>query len=1287
MSAAGRSRSMAGGVMVVRRGPDPCGPAGTRTGTGGVKGGNGRGYGAGHPAGGLGTNGGRSPGEQMGVVMSKQRTGYVLGAVSETKGTGPASPAAPAGLAGRARHWAASVLAGGALLLGLTPPAAAEVGTRVSAWTYDPASGLMNSEIVEPDETQMRLDTVYTYDAFGNTTAVTVSSPATGDAAIESRATTTTFDAATGRFPETVQNAVGHTETRVHDGKFGVLTSQTGPNDLTTTWQYDGFGRKTLEVRPDGTKTKWEYKYCDGVAGGTLLGCPELAKFAITTTPLAADDTQIGPKSVKFMDALGREVRAQTEGLDELGAETTAIHVDTEYDEFGRVGKKSRAYFTGTPVENIQWTEFSYDQIGRVITELMPDESRVEVIYDALATTVINGEVQFQTKYKNGQGQVIKVTDDDAADTHFAYDPFGNLSLVTDAMGNQTVFQYDQRGRKILMSDPDKGTWTYSYDALGQLKTQTDAEQQVTEITYDKLGRVTSKIARKSDLSIDQESIWQFDTGMKGIGKLAEAQSFDGAGLSISRRVQSYDSLGRPFETTITTETEAAQIFTSTYDQHGRPGTLTYPSGVQLEYAYTVRSELRSVSRIDTASPELVWQAEGREASRQLTASLYGNDVTSQFTYDAARGWLTAIQSQNAAATTIQDLTFTWNVLGNLMERADLEAGGFVETFTHDYMNRLTSAHVAGRAAVTLTYDLGGNIETKSDVGNYSYNASGPSSVRPHAVTGVSGGPAGTKSYAYDANGNMISGDGRSLVWAAFGKPFSVSSVGNPHHFAYDADYNRVVLEKDLTDKFYYNDPASGARAELTVQSVGNARTWIDHVIVEGKMVASVTTDISTSTQFMRYFHHDHLGSVQSVTDANGNRVGSRLSYDAWGKRRNADGSPGTITPPADTDRGYTGHEHLDDLALVHMNGRIYDPMLGRFLSADPFVQDPYNTQSFNRYAYVLNNPLALTDPSGYFSLGRIFKSLFRGLLFLKPIKRIVAKSRFLQTVIRIAAAAAGPQWAALASAYLANVNGGDLGDMIKAAALTYVKAMLFDAVGTATKGHFFENEGMFGGEIPEFTPEDYVQSGYYVANVAGHAVVGCATSAAEGGKCRSGALSAGFGAIVGPYTVPAEGARGLASAVVAGGIGAKLGGGKFENGAVTAAFGHLYNAMKQKPRGLCLPSQPACELLNGGGGGGGAAVPRSFFKGNRALELMRNMAVEHIKKLDPGRIIQRGLGNPDYRGQYWVKKSYTYQMKPRDGMKLGDRVEMHYDYHPRTGTIANIKPKRYWSQGTHWEP
>ncbi len=118
------------------------------------------------------------------------------------------------------------------------------------------------------------------------------------------------------------------------------------------------------------------------------------------------------------------------------------------------------------------------------------------------------------------------------------------------------------------------------------------------------------------------------------------------------------------------------------------------------------------------------------------------------------------------------------------------------------------------------------------------------------------------------------------------------------------------------------------------------------------------------------YFSHDQLGSISAITNEAG-AVTERLAYDPWGKRRFINSTPG-LADKLDaivgirTDRGYTEHEHLDEMGVIHMNGRIFDPLMGRFMSADPKVTDPYALPSFNRYSYVYNNPLNLTDPTGF---------------------------------------------------------------------------------------------------------------------------------------------------------------------------------------------------------------------------------------------------------------------------------------------------------------------------------
>lgn len=127
------------------------------------------------------------------------------------------------------------------------------------------------------------------------------------------------------------------------------------------------------------------------------------------------------------------------------------------------------------------------------------------------------------------------------------------------------------------------------------------------------------------------------------------------------------------------------------------------------------------------------------------------------------------------------------------------------------------------------------------------------------------------------------------------------------------------------------------------------------------------------SSESFNFLHRDHLDSVESVSDGAG-VLRARTLFAPFGSRRDPDWEDASAEYLASVDeitletttQGFTGHEHLDSTGLIHMGGRVYEPEIGRFLSPDPFVQDPEFTQSYNRYSYVFNNPLGLVDPSGF---------------------------------------------------------------------------------------------------------------------------------------------------------------------------------------------------------------------------------------------------------------------------------------------------------------------------------
>lgn len=870
---------------------------------------------------------------------------------------------------------------------------------------------------------------------------------------IDSRTTTTTYDAR-GQFAVSTTNALGHSESHVFDNRYGVMTSMTGPNGLTTSWAYDTFGRKVSETRADGTTSTITREWCDGFLGFTgNPNCPTGGALAITTESDGSTTT------AAFSDALGRVLRSAS-----VGRSGQLIYSDTVYDDKGQITHQSKSYFVG---DAILWSQLFYDEVGRIYREISADGSQNNTGFNGLSTTIVNSIGQINERTKNILGNVVQVYDADANDTFYRYDAFGNLIETEDADGNTINNTYDIRGRKIAMSDPDMGDWSYDYNALGELVSQTDAKGQVVTMTYDILGRMLSRV------EMEGISTWTYDTASNGIGKLHNATGSEGDSKTLS-----YDSLGRATSVTSLIEDNAYTVATS-YDSYSRISSMTYPSSTQaplglvVDYVYTTAAIDGAdgfLSTVTNPSNGIVyWQANSQNAAGQLTEIQLGNGITTQYDYSATTNLISTIKSYtqgNQSLVDIQHLGFNFDSIGNLTQRSDYnQYSGLTalnEQFSFDNLNRMTASHVYQQSYKDYHYDALGNITSKTGIGFYSYgNNAGPHAVTQTNLNGI------LTSYAYDANGNMVSGNNRSIAYNSYNKPTRMMTATADIAFSYGADRARTIRRNLITGKtrLYIGN--------LFEKETHNSLTTYTHFIKAGGSTVAIVTSKSDSSGHTRYLHKDHLGSITTITDEQG-LITEQQSYDPHGKRRNSDWTDiitASNTTPASvtTDRGYTGHEHIDEVGLIHMNGRVYDPNLGRFISADPYIQAPLNSQSLNRYSYVMNNPLSYTDPSGFWSFGKkLFKSIKRAFKSIhKAVKQIylgsltkfisklgdkvlvgLAKVPFLNAIVQAVgcfySGPACPQFLAAYNARQTYAVTGDLRLAFRAGITAYASAQLF---------------------------------------------------------------------------------------------------------------------------------------------------------------------------------------------------------------------------------------------------
>ncbi|MCF2860882.1 SpvB/TcaC N-terminal domain-containing protein [Pseudoalteromonas sp. Cnat2-41] len=755
-----------------------------------------------------------------------------------------------------------------------------------------------------------------------------------------------TTEADDGYFPLKITNAKQHELYKHTDPATGFVTKtkvQLGDNVYQETINtLDGY------QRPYSSKTSGQPKVYTVVTGPDTTHAPENAVVQITT--LSAGK----PTQKVYQDKLGRTLRVATQGFNS----DDWVFTDTQYDALGRKVFESQPYYNGHSKYGVSYSEF--DALGRPkskVTQRSCGGMTTSYAYAGLTTDIkvkdeCNSKLITMSRTYNTRDQLIETKDTEDGITRYAYNGQGLPIVIQDAKNNHITAKYNAFGRKTDVDDPNQGKSTFAYNGFGELQKETHSTDTSIIYTVDKLGRVIQRSATGEDTLT-----YTYDTADNGVGQLHKE-----VGNGVNRTYE-YDVYGRPTGTLINGNNRSYRITTFYDGNYGRAKGLRYPNGLTLEYLYTDAGYLETIQ--NAASHYIFKKITGQDAFANVTEATLGNELTEITSYSAVDGAMTSKQIADGNNNLMFLNYEQYDGFGNI-RKMDVTTGAvgeqhtFTETYTYDDLHRLKTNQVNGIKIGSYTYDAIGNLLSKSDYSNeYDYASEG--SGGPNAVKRVQRNGKWV-SFSYDKRGNMLTGDGlSSATYNAMDKPTTLVKNGITSQFVYGPNHMRFKHTTNgrttyYADKLYEEE----VQAEETTW-----RAYIDNV--------AIVSQTNEQAVQIRYTHTDRLGSSRLFTNHNGDVLATR-NYDPFGKPRLANGNSKPSARLGDivdttTYRGFTDHEHLDEHQLIHMNGRVYDYNLGRFMSVDPVIQSPGNSQSINPYSYIMNNPLAGTDPSGYNSL------------------------------------------------------------------------------------------------------------------------------------------------------------------------------------------------------------------------------------------------------------------------------------------------------------------------------
>ncbi|MCQ4163764.1 SpvB/TcaC N-terminal domain-containing protein [Tahibacter harae] len=760
--------------------------------------------------------------------------------------------------------------------------------------------------------------------------------------------------AADGYFVLDTSNALSQVSTTKTLPRDGQVREAKDPNNIRTTTTYDAFGRATRVDYVDSTGAVFASpmqmaltRCTAGVCGGGAAAedfTPAVAVLRQTTVRAGY------PTTIDWTDVLGRSVKQASGSF--AGDFSLTL---TTYDLQGKVASQSTPFFKTQPVN---YTSLQYDRVGRLTQKTAPgsslDVTNGNVVssytYTGRKTKVMvrgstvmpsggncpaqpalpaTAKLCLQVERSNdARGALMQTKDAAGLIVDYWTDAQGQVAAIKDDTGLITA-TYNALGHRLTSKDPDQGYWQFESNALGELLKQTDSRGAVTRVTVrDVLGRVKQQTTVPPTVvpaGMDANAFhdeWEYDPA-NALGALYRVTRRRGANVAapetntrVWRETYTYDSAARVIDTATSINEGSTTAFsrTQSYDPvTGRPLTRVYASGLAVKTEYTAYGQPSKLS--NAVNGFVYWAATAHNAWGQVSGENLANGISGTYATDLATGQPTQ-RRWTKGGVPLDQVDYTYDSFANL--KSQLRAGN-AETYAYDVRQRLVRSSRTSGGIVDYRYAPNGNLERKTDysadVANaYTYGLGvdlGNGNCGPHAATNVALPGSGLDTYTCDRNGNVVGGNTLSLRFAADNRPVYSArpSASGTTQWAYSTDGFRyyALSSRGVTyfDREGYESTGAVVRHEL------------GPVIVERQNGIDTVTAVLT----------DRLGSTIATVDT----TTQTRAYDAFGQVRNGDltNKPnGTLNLPGSI-RGFTQHEHADDVRLIHMKGRLYDYQVG----------------------------------------------------------------------------------------------------------------------------------------------------------------------------------------------------------------------------------------------------------------------------------------------------------------------------------------------------------------------